>query len=87
VVPRSVHAEVLAGGSRPGAQELLAANWLQIVEAPAAAIAGFTVLVDRGEAEATSGLAGKISNKILVLQSHGSAVPPVTSPPTEPQSH
>jgi predicted nucleic acid-binding protein len=47
-----VHAEVLAGGSRPGAQELLAANWLQIVEAPAAAIAGFAVLVDRGEAEA-----------------------------------
>lgn len=53
-IPRTVFQEVTqgAGEGRPGAMEVRNASWVEVIDVPLAAIAGYSLLVDEGEAAA-----------------------------------
>lgn len=67
VVPRAVHVEVTAAkAAAPGAAEVAALPWLEVLEADPAAVAPLLILVGRGEAEAIA-LAQRELSAVLLM--------------------
>jgi predicted nucleic acid-binding protein len=67
VVPRAVHAEVVAvKANAPGASEVAAQSWIEVREAEPAVVAALLILVGRGEAEAIA-LAQREPTAILLM--------------------
>ena len=67
VLPRAVFAEVTAArGDAPGAAEVAAQTWIEIMEADPAVVASLRILVGRGEAEAIA-LAQRETGAVLLM--------------------
>jgi hypothetical protein len=67
VVPRAVWAEVTgARTDAPGASEVAAQTWIEVLEADAQVVAPLLILVGRGEAEAIA-LAQRAASAVLLL--------------------
>lgn len=67
LVPRAVWAEVIgARTDAPGASEVAAQTWIEVVEADQQAVAPLAILVGRGEAEAIA-LAQREPSAVLLL--------------------
>lgn len=67
VIPEAVHREVLAGGNhRPGARQLAAASWIQIVPLQDPRRADLLADLDRGEAEVLA-LAQELDASLVIL--------------------
>jgi hypothetical protein len=67
VAPRAVLEEVMgAKADAPGATEVAAQSWIEVLEADLAVVAPLLILVGRGEAEAIA-LAQRESSAVLLL--------------------
>jgi hypothetical protein len=67
VAPRAVHEEVTgARADAPGAAEVAAQSWIELLDADPAVVAPLLILVGRGEAEAIA-LAQRESSAVLFL--------------------
>lgn len=66
VVPAYVWDEVTGSRTAPGAEEVLAQNWFEILSADTAQAARFMEIVDRGEAEAIA-LAEGLPDALLLI--------------------
>lgn len=66
IIPPAVQSEIRAGGERPGAAEIDAATWIEVVRPDAELATSFGLLVDAGEAEAIA-VATRIPDSLLLL--------------------
>lgn len=65
VIPRTAFEEVIAGAPRPGAVEVRA-TWIRVADAAPELTGAFSLLVDRGEAEALA-LVQQNAGSLLVI--------------------
>lgn len=67
VVPRAVHSEVTsARADAPGAAEVAAQKWIEVLDADPVAVAPLLILAGKGEAEALA-LAQRESSAVLLI--------------------